>query len=63
VDEETSDSKEKLFAFFGNIFAISIFEQRNNAIKLDEHNNYYSRPYEAFCKENLSYIFKLLKAV
>lgn len=61
--EETQDSHEKLFAFFGNIFSISIFEKRDECFKVAAHKSYYSRPYEAFCKENLSYMMKLLNSI
>ncbi len=55
---------EKLFAFISTIFSVAVFEKREDHIKLNDFDDdsffYLSKPYEPFCKENLSFLLKLI---
>eukprot|EP00347_Sterkiella_histriomuscorum_P003512 403364016 len=63
--------QEKLFGLLSSIFSVAIFEQRDSYVQLQNPCNegkienfyYFSKPYEAMCKENLSFIIKTLKLI
>ena len=58
---------EKLFAMLSSLFSIAVFEYRNEHITLKDGLGqsyfYFSKPYEPFCKENLSFILKFLSSI
>jgi hypothetical protein len=49
------------------IFSIAIFEKRDEKINLKGSNGedfvYFSKPYEPFCKENISFLLKYLASL
>lgn len=63
--------KSSLFSFLDAIFSIAIFEQVDQIQMIKDYGetdgketeiSYLSKPFEAFCKENLSFVTKLLYA-
>jgi len=58
-----------LYSLLDSLFSVSIYEVRNQEIELldptSENSSirYLAKPYEAFCKENLSFFFKLLNGL
>jgi hypothetical protein len=56
-----------LYGLVSSLLSVAVFEQRDKEeIELSDGTGrkfkYFSKPYEAFCKENLSFLFKVLKA-
>lgn len=66
--EVEKDAKARLYGLVSALFSVAAFEQRDKEeIELtngrERSFKYFSKPYEAFCKENLSFLFKVLKAI
>lgn len=65
---EDKFQQSSLYSFLDSIFSVAIFEQVdltktiNNMMGASEEINYFAKPFEAFCKENLSFVTKLLYA-
>jgi len=65
--EGNYDGKARLYSLVSSLLSVAVFEQREKEeIELSDGRGrkfkYFSKPYEAFCKENLSFLFKILKA-
>lgn len=68
---DSKAQRSSLFSFLDAIFSIAIFEQVDLIRTIDDvargvdagpEIQYFAKPYEAFCKENLSFLTKLLYA-
>jgi hypothetical protein len=68
-NEVNSAQQARLLSFIDSIFSVAIVEkQSEEVLTLTNHNTkenfrYVARPYEQFCKENLSWLEKHLKAI
>ena len=56
------DQLEKLFGALTQILSVGIFDTRQDAIRIKTVDGgsrlYYAKPFESFCMENLSFMFK-----
>jgi Gpi16 subunit, GPI transamidase component len=61
-----NEENEQLFAMVSALFSVAVFEQREERLSLKDGEGepffYFSKPYEPFCKENLSFLLKLLSS-
>ena len=62
--ELSTEANDRLFGFLSTMFSLGILEQRKDYLILKNfegsHFFYFSKPYESFCKENLSVLLKLI---
>ena len=68
-----ANQRSSLFSFLDSVFSVAIFEQVSLTKLVEEvvagentketrQMEYFAKPFEAFCKENLSFLTKLLHA-
>lgn len=64
--DSTSDER-RLFGLLGDIFSVAILEKPLNLELIDHTTNstfmWLGRPYEQYCKENFSFLIRLLDSI